>query len=125
MDLDAHRGEHRLFLIFTASPRDERFVRQSRLLEESEKGFAERHLLRGDLFEDGIGVFDGAPVSPGEVAAARKRFGVEPGRFMALLVGKDGTVKQRFGEPVGPDEIYALVDAMPMRQREMREGGEG
>lgn len=123
MDIDAHRGEHRLFLIFAASPRDEDFARQNSLLEGSGDGFAERDLLRGYFFEDGTGSFDGAPVSSEEVTLLRGRFGVEPGRFSALLVGKDGTVKYRFDEPVGPVEVYALIDAMPMRQREMREGG--
>ena len=123
MHLDAHRGEHRLFLIFAASSGDEGFARQDRLLEGSGDGFAERDLVRGDLFEDGTGSLDGETASAGDVAAVRERFGVEPGRFRALLVGKDGTVKHRFEEPVGPGEIYALVDSMPMRRREMREGG--
>ena len=52
-----------------------------------------------------------------------ERFGVEPGTFAALLVGKDGAVKHRSAEPVEPGELYALVDAMPMRRREMRERG--
>lgn len=121
MDLDAHRGEHRLFLILAPSPRNERFVRQDRLLEGSRSGFAERDLLRGDLFEDGTGSFDGAPVPSGEAAAARERFGVEAGAFVALLVGKDGTVKHRFDEPVEAGELYRRIDAMPMRRREMRE----
>lgn len=61
---------------------------------------------------------------PGEAAAARDRFRVEPDTLAVLLVGKDGTVKHRSGEPVGPEEVFSLVDAMPMRRREMREGGE-
>lgn len=84
----------------------------------------ERDLLRGDLFEDGTGSLGGSPVSSGEATAARERFGVESGTFAALLVGKDGTVKNRSSEPVGPGGIFALVDAMPMRRRELREGRE-
>lgn len=123
MDLDAHRGEHRLFLILAASSEDEAFARQGRLLQGSGDGFAERDMLRGEFFEDGTGSFDGEMVSSEDVASVRERFGVEPGRLVALLVGKDGTVKRRFDEPVGPGEIFALVDAMPMRRREMCEGG--
>ena len=123
MDLDAHKGEHRLLLIFAASLEDEGFVRQDRSLEGSVDGFAERELLPGDVLEDGTGSFGGAPVSSGEASAAREQFGVEPGTFAALLVGKDGTVKHRSAGPLGPDEIFALVDAMPMRRREMRERG--
>ena len=125
MDLDAHRGEHRLLLIFAASSRDENLARQDRLLEGSGDGDAARDLVLCDLLEDGSGSFGGETVSPGEAAEARERFGVEPGRFTVLLVGKDGTVKHRSREPVEPGELYALIDAMPMRRREMREGGGG
>lgn len=121
MDLDAHKGEHRLFLIFAAASRDDGFVRQDRLLAGSGGSFAERDLLRGDLFEDGMGSFDGELVSSEEAAAARDRLGIEAGSFAALLIGKDGTVKHRSGKPVEPREIFSLVDTMPMRQRELRE----
>ena len=100
-------------------------ARQDNLLAGSGEGFVERDVLRGYFFEDGTGSFDGAPVSSGEVAVLRGRLGVEPGRFAALLGGKDGTVKYRFDEPVGPVEVYALIDVVPMRQREMREGDMG
>ncbi len=89
----------------------------------SEEGFSERDLLRGDLLETGTGSFGGGPVSYGQVSAARKRFQIEAGRFTAILVGKDGTVKHRAHTPVTPENLYALIDAMPMRRREMRERG--
>jgi hypothetical protein len=62
-------------------------------------------------------------VAPEHAAWAWDRYGVEPGRFAAVLVGKDGTVKHHFNEPVGPEDLYALIDQMPMRRREMRERG--
>jgi len=40
-----------------------------------------------------------------------------------VLVGKDGTVAHRSGEPVEPEYLYALIDEMPIRRREMRERG--
>ncbi len=105
------------------SPVDDRYVGQRRLLEGARGGFAERDRLRGDLFERDTGNFDGGPVSAEHAAWAWERYGVEPGRFAAVLVGKDGTVKHRFDKPVEPDEIYALIDEMPMRRREMRGRG--
>ena len=69
------------------------------------------------------GTFDGGPVSVEHAAWAWERYGVEPGRFAAVLVGKYGTVKHRSDKPVEPDGLYALIDEMPMRRREMRERG--
>lgn len=60
----------------------------------------------------------------GETAeAARREYGVADG-FEALLVGRDGGVKLRSPEPIGPDELFGRIDEMPMRRREMRERGE-
>ena len=64
-----------------------------------------------------------AATSVEHAAWAWERYGVEPGRFAAVLVGKDGTVKHRSDKPVEPDGLYALIDEMPMRRREMRERG--
>ena len=43
--------------------------------------------------------------------------------FAVMLIGKDGGVKEIWHEPVDPEEIFALIDAMPMRQREAAEDG--
>lgn len=37
-----------------------------------------------------------------------------------LLIGKDGTVKGKWGKPVSAKEIFDLIDSMPMRKAEMR-----
>ena len=64
------------------------------------------------LFEDGSD----------ESAAARSRFRVEDGAFAAVLVGRDGGEKFRSSEPVPAEKLFGLIDAMPMRQREMNAG---
>lgn len=48
------------------------------------------------------------------------RFG--PAGFSVVLIGKDGGEKLRRTTPLPPADLFALVDAMPMRQAEMREG---
>ena len=77
---------------------------------------------------------DGGPVGTTfDVAVERgleARFGLEPvaggvaDRFQAVLVGKDGGVKHRWSAIVEPAEIFGLIDAMPMRIREMQEEDE-
>jgi hypothetical protein len=41
--------------------------------------------------------------------------------FSVVLIGKDGGEKLRRATPLSPDELFAIVDAMPMRRAEMRE----
>ncbi len=60
-------------------------------------------------------------VLPIEGAALRDELDVAAGENVILLVGKDGGVKERWSEAVDPAAVFALIDAMPMRKREMRE----
>jgi len=54
-----------------------------------------------------------------------ERFGVAHSAFRTVLVGKDGAEKRRDAAPVTARSLFDTIDAMPMRQREMREGGGG
>jgi uncharacterized protein DUF4174 len=121
MDLSRFRGRNRLLLIFAPSASDEGYDRQRDLLERHEAGFADRDLLTLRLFEDGSGDGAGGPVTPEQAATARREFGVGDGRFAVVLVGRDGGAKFRSGEPVPTPDLFARIDAMPMRRREMRE----
>lgn len=104
-------GEARLLLVFAPSVSEPRYEEQRRLLEGHEAGLEDRGLLF-------IPVFEGES----EADAPRERYGVSYGRFEAVLVGKDGGEKFRSAEPVTPEELFELIDAMPMRRREMSEG---
>ncbi len=42
----------------------------------------------------------------------------QSGEFAAELVGKDGTVKLNVHEPISSAELFAIIDAMPMRAAE-------
>ncbi|MHC5939509.1 DUF4174 domain-containing protein [Nostoc sp.] len=50
----------------------------------------------------------------------RHRFGVDKESFRVILVGKDGGVKRQDTIPVRVTAIFEQIDAMPMRQQEMR-----
>ena len=77
-----------------------------------------------DRFVDGGPV--GTTFDTGVEASLEARFGLDAdaGRFQAVLVGKDGGVKHRWSAIVEPAEIFGLIDAMPMRIREMQEDDE-
>ncbi len=48
-----------------------------------------------------------------------KKLGVEEKGFAVVLVGKDGSVKKVWKDPVDPKQIFTVIDAMPMRRDEM------
>jgi hypothetical protein len=41
--------------------------------------------------------------------------------FEIILIGKDGGVKLRSKTPISLEELFSLIDAMPMRRQEMRD----
>ena len=42
----------------------------------------------------------------------------DAGEFAAFLLGKDGTVKLKASEPITSDELFAIIDSMPVRAAE-------
>lgn len=113
------RNSRRL-LIFTPNTSNEDYVEQHRLLRNHETGFEERDLTTVLVSETGDD-----SITPDESAEARGKYGVETGGFAVVLLGKDGTEKFRSSEPMSANELFERIDAMPMRRREMREGGGG
>jgi hypothetical protein len=104
-DLEAYRWSARPVLVFAPDSDDARYTEQIALLRAAEAGLAERDI---------VVLTDTAPDEKGRLRAALAVDG-----FEVLLVGKDGGVKLRQETPLSVDDLFATIDAMPMRQREM------
>jgi len=61
-------------------------------------------------------------VTPSAWTGLRRQFQVDDRKFTVVLLGKDGGEKFRSQVPVTIEKLDALIDAMPMRQQEMRDG---
>ncbi len=62
-----------------------------------------------------------ADFSPAEQSWVRQRFRVAPGEFAVILVGKDGGEKLRSSKPITWEKLAATIDAMPMREDEIKQ----
>lgn len=49
-----------------------------------------------------------------------KKYGASQKGFTFILFGKDGGQKLRSHEPLSSEKLYRTIDAMPMRQAEMK-----
>jgi hypothetical protein len=94
-DLAAYQGVRRVLVIDQPSGNDPAFRAQLAAFEAVAAELAERDVE--------IVRVPGAPV------------------FRVRLVGKDGGVKLDSAEPVAAAEVFALIDAMPMRRAEVAE----
>jgi hypothetical protein len=104
--LGGYRWKARPILIFAAED-DPRLAEQARLLAREPDDLRERrNVVVIDTHRDG---------------ALAARF--DPGAFTVTLVGLDGGEKFRSEAVTDPDALDDLIDRMPMRRRELREGG--
>lgn len=119
--LDRYRGKHRPLLLFAPAPDHRALREQLAAVDAHRAGFAERDMVLLVVYPHG-GTAPDTEVSHVDADALRNRFGVAADEFAAVLVGKDGTEKLRSGLGVELEDLFREVDAMPMRQREMRGG---
>ena len=63
------------------------------------------------------------PFQPEQLPAAalQNTYHIPPDSFSLILIGKDGHEKDRWSEPVDMQEIFSVIDAMPMRRQEIRD----
>lgn len=129
-DLNTYQWKNRLLLVFAPSENSPAYQRQMQLFQGQQAGFKERDLLLVELLTESTSraygqTLDDARARSQSVREARSRFHVAPQDFQVILVGKDGTAKRRESNPIQPEVIFNEIDAMPMRQREMREQSRG
>jgi len=120
MDLGKYRWKNRLLFLFSPSPEVPDFRTLSEELNRHSDGLRERDLLIFRVLEQAPSSLDSQEITTLEATSLRRRFGITLGNFTVVLVGKDGTVKLKRQGPIALEDIFALIDSMPMRQREMR-----
>ena len=121
------RWKYRLFVVFSPSMVNPDFTKQLTGINKNLAGFKERDLLR--VYVSGKDDFMSVEYHP--VLEERreqiptnseiyKSYGTGKDKFEVILIGKDGGVKARWDGPADIDGVFALIDSMPMRQKEMK-----
>lgn len=108
-DLDQLQWQNRVVLLFAEEAGDAQLQTEEHWLENSAAELSERDMKVFAL----VG-------SSAEATRSRQRFSVAASGFSVILIGKDGTRKLHRSKPVKPEELFALVDSMPMRRAEKR-----
>lgn len=121
IDLEEYKWKNRLLVVFSPSEDYARYQDLEKQLRDQEREIIDRHLLVFHIFESGESRLGNSSIDQQLAAQLRNCFSAKPGEFIVVLIGKDGGEKLRRGTDVDIGEILALIDSMPMRQREMRE----
>ncbi len=110
--LRASRWQHRVLLVVAPTAEHPDFKAQKALLAAKKTDLAERDFVVVEVLYNDL--------STADLAFLKQRTNVQPPQFAAVLIGKDGGVKQRRTRPIPPAALFGTVDKMPMRQQEMR-----
>jgi len=119
-NLSEQQWQHRIVLIFAPSERSPAYQQQMKAWEAHQAGWQERDPKLVEVLAVGASRVDGQPMTAAAAARLRHQFGIDSDAFAVILIGKDGTEKQRERAPVEPTALFRTIDAMPMRQQERR-----
>eukprot|EP00903_Cladosiphon_okamuranus_P000911 g909.t1 len=118
---DAWAWKHRVLVVFAKDADDPALTDQRRQLSRFEPGLLDRDMavieVVGGAAKTCIGP-DLKLTGPALVSYARK----SGNAFEVMLFGKDTGMKLRSGKPVTANDLFTLIDKMPMRRQEMRNG---
>lgn len=115
--LDAYRWQNRVVVIVADAHAKDEFARQHQALLGDSDGVQDRDLIVVTVDKDSVEI-DGVASQSIRANRIRGAFGIPEQGFYVLLIGKDGGVKLRSNELVTIEDLFTLIDGMPMRQKE-------
>jgi glutathione peroxidase len=124
VNLADYAWKNRIAIAFIKSRSDANYADFRREWNGRRAETSDRDLLLFEISEDGESRLEDTIISPASAEKLRNEFEVEPGTTTFVLVGKDGTEKLRKSE-ADLDELFEVIDAMPMRKREMKKKEQG
>ena len=114
--LEQYRWKNRILIIFS---HDTGFMEeQKRILKNVRSGLVDRDMILFGFDEDNPPFISKESLN---LETLQESLSIRDDSV--VLLGKDGYVKATWESIVDPRIIFDIIDAMPMRQREMRERG--
>ena len=117
-----YRWENRVVIIFGPAESDTRFSEQKSLIYPKGEGIDDRDLKIVTVVYNDESKVDEHSITDESAKNLRDRFDISDDQFAILLIGKDGGEKLRSTDVIAPEDLFSVIDRMPMRQREMRDG---
>lgn len=118
-ELSDYLWQRRPLLVFAPTDNDPRLEETLSRIEATRCDFADRDMVLGRILTEGTSTLDGHVVDANQAQRLMSQFGVGADSFSVVLIGKDGGEKLRVNDVPNLQTIYAVIDGMPMRAREM------
>lgn len=109
--------------MLTPSLDNKAYQDQKKIFKQNKKGLIERDVVFIDVVDFNFVSFDGQKQPHIPTKHFYKAYDAPSDAFTVILIGQDGDEKWRQAEPVTVNDLYGIIDAMPMRQREINKMG--
>ncbi|PQJ77530.1 DUF4174 domain-containing protein [Polaribacter glomeratus] len=111
-------GKYRVLIVITSDKNNVDFMNQIELLKNKSTEFEERKLkilqaLPNFFKSDSDESWNPSP-------DLYQKFNKEKAAFKVVLIGLDGGIKQSQTTVLSAEKLCAIIDGMPMRQRELK-----
>ncbi|MGI9525278.1 MAG: DUF4174 domain-containing protein [Hyphomicrobiaceae bacterium] len=116
--LIASLWKHRPLIVFAPHERSQGLENQRMIVGASRCGLGDRDMAIVEVIGDEV-QGDLEPNSEPKATEFRKYYGIKANEFRVVLVGKDGTAKLTSASPVSSEQLFRLIDTMPMRKVEV------
>jgi hypothetical protein len=121
MDLSQFQWKNRLLFLFAPNRSHPLFNVLQKSIANQQAEVADRDLVIFEILESGASRMDRSDLDPQAAQSLRDKFDVRRGGFAVILVGKDGSIKLNRQDQTRLEDIFGLIDSMPMRREEMRQ----
>lgn len=118
--LKPYQWQNRLVVIFSPDGSDEAYTSQQKELLAAERGLKERDLLLFYVFADRVLLPNQTTLGAKEAQSLRAHYIIPEKETVSLLIGKDGSEKLRSRDLLTTERLFVTIDAMPMRQSEIK-----
>lgn len=121
--LDQFQWKNRVLLIFAEDSDSDVYKAQIDSLHSHREGLIDRDLVIFSIFDQECSTLDGNVIDDKSAEKIQNDYSDQKETYSVFLIGKDGGVKLHKNQLLNVDELFNTIDRMPMRQREMRDGG--
>lgn len=119
--LSDYRWNNRLLIISNPLNNLEKETEQLELLGSLDQDFKERKILVIKLTKHNYTVLNSNVTTSTLDPKGIEGLTLSEKEFSILLIGLDGGIKLRQNQSIKRNELFAIIDGMPMRQSELRQ----
>ena len=118
--LEGFKWNQRVLLVISEDHTSELLQEQLDELQQQSEGMKERKLVVCILHPDKYGILNDDAILWVDYAELYNMYNPDNIAFKTELIGLDGGTKLQTTELLTTEKLFAIIDGMPMRQRELK-----